>query len=197
LVAKNSEGESIAITAIVKTQGSDTKLVAQMQPCYEARSAGPMELAGRRVPPLVTQIADGENGGVMMNEFPSKYLEAVRAASGTDVPLMNVSEYLEHLCALAGTEPTLRVISRCSRCRSGSASAGRRPERLAQAIRPAGARPRFPHGEWELDQQPVLGARLRQRAGAHGGGQLAVQPAGHEGGVPATDSTTATPCSIS
>jgi len=28
------------------------------------------DLAGRSVPPIVTQIADGENGGVMMNEFP-------------------------------------------------------------------------------------------------------------------------------
>jgi len=52
------------------------------------------------VPPLVTQIADGENGGVMMNEFPGKYLEVARAASGSAVPLMNAGEYLEHLFAL-------------------------------------------------------------------------------------------------
>ena len=32
-----------------------------------------MTLAGTSVPPLVTQIADGENGGVMMNEFPPKF----------------------------------------------------------------------------------------------------------------------------
>jgi hypothetical protein len=36
----------------------------------------------------------------MMNEFPAKYMEAVRSASGSDVPLMNVSEYLEHLFAM-------------------------------------------------------------------------------------------------
>jgi hypothetical protein len=30
------------------------------------------------VPPLVTQIADGENGGVMMNEFPGKFMDSVR-----------------------------------------------------------------------------------------------------------------------
>ena len=51
------------------------------------------------MPPLVTQIADGENGGVMMNEFPPKYFEVVREASGSDVPLMNATEYLEHLFA--------------------------------------------------------------------------------------------------
>ena len=36
----------------------------------EPKGLGPLELAGRRVPPLVTQIADGENGGIMMDEFP-------------------------------------------------------------------------------------------------------------------------------
>ena len=32
LVARNSKGETLALTALIKTQGSDTKLVAQMQP---------------------------------------------------------------------------------------------------------------------------------------------------------------------
>ncbi|MEY6431073.1 glycosyl hydrolase family 57 [Thioalkalicoccus limnaeus] len=100
LVCTSSKGETASIIAIIKTQGSDTKLVAQMQPWYEAQSLQRWELAGRSVPPLVTQIADGENGGVMMNEFPPKYQEVVRAASGSDVPLMNVSEYLEHLFAM-------------------------------------------------------------------------------------------------
>jgi hypothetical protein len=70
LVCTSSRGESASIVALVKTQGSDTKLVGQMQPYYEARGLERSELAGRSVPPLVTQIADGENGGVMMNEFP-------------------------------------------------------------------------------------------------------------------------------
>ena len=100
MVCTNSEGESAEIVAIIKTQGSDTKLVAQMQPWYEASSLQRSELAGRQVPPLVTQIADGENGGVMMNEFPPKYSEVVGLASGTDGPLMNVSEYLEFLAGL-------------------------------------------------------------------------------------------------
>jgi hypothetical protein len=61
-------------------------------------------LAGRSVPPLVTQIADGENGGVMMNEFPPKYLEVVRECSGSRTPMLNVTEYLEQLFA-SGIEP--------------------------------------------------------------------------------------------
>ncbi len=110
LVCKNSAGESVSIIAIIKTQGSDTKLVAQMQPYYEAKSLSRWELAGKQVPPIVTQIADGENGGVMMNEFPSKYMEVIREASGTDVPVMNVSEYLEHLFAIGIKESDFPVV---------------------------------------------------------------------------------------
>ena len=93
----SSGGETADIVAVVKTKGSDTKLVGQMQPYYEAASLGRWELADRTVPPLVTQIADGENGGVMMNEFPPKYLDVVRECSGTRTPMVNVSEYLDHL----------------------------------------------------------------------------------------------------
>jgi hypothetical protein len=50
------------------------------------------------------QIADGENGGVMMNEFPSKYFEVMRECSGSATPVMNVSEYLKHLFSMGITE---------------------------------------------------------------------------------------------
>jgi len=99
LICRNAEGDEVSIIAILKTQGSDTKLVAQMQPYYEAKGLSRWELAGKQVPPLVTQIADGENGGVMMNEFPGKYLEVMRECSGSRTPAMNVTEYLEHLSA--------------------------------------------------------------------------------------------------
>jgi hypothetical protein len=99
LVATSSSGDTAEIVAVVKTQGSDTKLVAQMQPYYEAKGLSRVELAGHQVPPLVTQIADGENGGVMMNEFPPKYLEVVRECSGSRTPILNVTEYLEQLFA--------------------------------------------------------------------------------------------------
>lgn len=110
LVCTNSAGETASIIAIIKTQGSDTKLVAQMQPYYEAKSLDHWELAGKSIPPLVTQIADGENGGVMMNEFPAKYFEGVREASGSNTPLMNVTEYLEHLFAQGIKEEDLPAI---------------------------------------------------------------------------------------
>jgi len=110
LVCTNSKGETASIIAIIKTQGSDTKLVAQMQPAYEARSVGRLELAGHQVPPLVTQIADGENGGVMMNEFPGKYNDVMREASGSESPAMNGTEYLEHLFATGITEADLPVV---------------------------------------------------------------------------------------
>jgi hypothetical protein len=97
LVAKNSSGEEASIVGIIKTQGSDTKLVAQMQPLYEARGLGRREVAGISIPPLVTQIGDGENGGVMMNEFPSGYRNAVQQVGTEGVVLVNVTEYLELL----------------------------------------------------------------------------------------------------
>jgi hypothetical protein len=110
LVCTNSKGETASIIAIVKTQGSDTKLVAQMQPWYEAKGLSRWELAGKQVPPLVTQIADGENGGVMMNEFPPKYKEVVHESSHSRTPLMNVTEYLEHLEAMGIAEEDFPVL---------------------------------------------------------------------------------------
>ena len=104
LVCTSSRGDRAEIVAVVKTQGSDTKLVGQMQPYFEAKTLSRMRLAGRSVPPLVTQIADGENGGVMMNEFPSRYLEVMRACSGSRTPMLNVTEYLEQLFA-SGVQP--------------------------------------------------------------------------------------------
>jgi hypothetical protein len=38
LVCTNSDGETASIIAIIKMQGSDTKLVGQMQPYYETKS---------------------------------------------------------------------------------------------------------------------------------------------------------------
>ena len=110
LICRNSEGKEAIILAIIKTQGSDTKLVGQMQPYYEAKGLSRWDLAGKSVPPLVSQIADGENGGVMMNEFPPKYLDVVRECSGSDTPLMNVTEYLEHLFAAGVKEQDLPVL---------------------------------------------------------------------------------------
>ena len=106
LICASSRGDVASITAVVKTQGSDTKLVAQMQPYYEAKGLSRWDLAGRQVPPLVTQIADGENGGVMMNEFPSKYFDVIRECSGTQTPAMNVTDYIERLHS-AGVGPRI------------------------------------------------------------------------------------------
>jgi hypothetical protein len=97
LVAKNSYGKTEEITALIKTQGSDTKLVAQMQPFYEAQTLQPQDYAGKTVPPFVLQISDGENGGVMMNEFPPKYKEVASSVGREGVVLLNGSEYLEFL----------------------------------------------------------------------------------------------------
>jgi hypothetical protein len=95
LLARNSSGEEIGIIAVIKTQGSDTKLVAQMQPYYEAKGLQRKEVGGVWIPPIVTQIGDGENGGVMMNEFPSGYRQAINQFGTEGVVNVNVTEYLE------------------------------------------------------------------------------------------------------
>lgn len=107
LVARNSQGQALSITALIKTQGSDTKLVAQMQPYYEAKTLQRQPLGSVTVPPLVTQIGDGENGGVMMNEFPGGfkrawYEMAQNNQGRTGVVGFTGTEYLELLEAHGG-----------------------------------------------------------------------------------------------
>lgn len=104
LVAHNSRGETVTMTVLIKTQGSDTKLVGQMQPYYEAKTVAQQArptLAGKEIPPLVTQISDGENGGVMMNEFPGMFRNAwyeIREQGlMSGVMGVNGTEYLELL----------------------------------------------------------------------------------------------------
>jgi hypothetical protein len=115
LLARNSRGETASIVALVKTQGSDTKLVGQMQPYYEALGLDRQELGGITVPSIVSQIADGENGGVMMNEFPPAFLQAhhkiARPEGGpTQTIAINGTEYLDLLAAAGVQEGDLPVI---------------------------------------------------------------------------------------
>lgn len=102
LIARNSQGDAIAITALIKTQGSDTKLVAQMQPYFEMKGRGRQPLGQQLVPSLGAQIADGENGGVMMNEYPRdlfRVYHEIREAGGnhSGTVAINGTEYLELL----------------------------------------------------------------------------------------------------
>ncbi|OHB74585.1 MAG: glycosyl hydrolase family 57 [Planctomycetes bacterium RBG_16_55_9] len=136
LIAKNSEGRKLTITAIVKTQGSDTKLIGQMQPYYEARGLARIELGGKAVPSLVTQISDGENGGVMMNEFPGKYHEAMSESSGTPTPPVNVTEYLEYLDSLGVNEDSFPAIQPIMQHRIWEEfTDGAGPDALAEVIK--------------------------------------------------------------
>ena len=110
LVCRNSKGEEASILVLIKTQGSDTKLVAQMQPFYEAKSKQRETVAGKAIPPYVCQIGDGENGGVMMNEFPGMFRQAMSESSGSRTPAMNGTEYLEHVFSLGFKEEDFPVI---------------------------------------------------------------------------------------
>ncbi len=161
LVCKNSKGESVSIIAIIKTQGSDTKLVAQMQPYYEAKSLSRWDLAKKSVPPIVTQIADGENGGVMMNEFPPKYLEVMRDASGSETPAVNVSEYLEYLESVGITEKDFTEVQPVHQKRIWDLiKPGDGPEKLEKTIKQLKAQDDRFHvegGSWTNDISWVRG----------------------------------------
>ncbi len=119
LIARNSRGETISITALIKTQGSDTKLVAQMQPYHEAKSRKPCTLGDRTIPSCVTQIADGENGGVMMNEYPRDFFSPwydikTNGRTTTGVVGLNGTEYIELLEAAGVTSedyPTCQAVN--------------------------------------------------------------------------------------
>ena len=104
LIAKNSSGEAQEIAVLIKTKGSDTKLVAQMQPYYEAQGKGREEYCGKKVIPHVLQIGDGENGGVMMNEFPDAYKRTCYDLGKEGTVAMNGSEYLEFIKGLGLNE---------------------------------------------------------------------------------------------
>jgi hypothetical protein len=106
LLAKNSTGEEVSIVALIKTQGSDTKLVAQMQPFYEAKGQKRRNVGGIEIPCIVSQIGDGENGGVMMNEFPSGYRQAIHQMGREGTVIINGTEYLEMIEA-AGVRPEM------------------------------------------------------------------------------------------
>lgn len=135
LECTSSTGETAEITAIVKTHGADTKLVGHMQPYYQAQREGPREIAGVRVPPLVTQIADGENGGVMMNEFPGKYHEVVRESSHTPTPGLNVTEWLEQLHAAGLARSDLPALQPVGQHRIWERlDPGEGPDRLAAVV---------------------------------------------------------------
>ena len=105
LQARNSQGETISITALIKTQGSDTKLVAQMQPYHEAKGRDRQKIGNISVPSCGSQIADGENGGVMMNEYARDFQPVwYELQNNHDVVGFNGTEYLE-LIEVAGVNP--------------------------------------------------------------------------------------------
>jgi hypothetical protein len=161
LVAMNSKGEKLDIIALIKTQGSDTKLVAQMQPYYEAKGVMRLNLDHKVLPQIVAQIADGENGGVMMNEFPAKYFEVMNEASGSTTPPVGATEYLEFLAANGVRPedfPTIQPIMQkriWERIRPGAG-----PKALEQAIqelRKADNRFNMEGGSWTNDISWVRG----------------------------------------
>ena len=71
-----------------------------MQPYFEAKTRAKQTLNQSKIPSIVAQIADGENGGVMMNEYPRDIFRVYHEIrdSGNNhsgVVAVNGTEYLE------------------------------------------------------------------------------------------------------
>jgi hypothetical protein len=161
LLTQNSHGETEHITALIKTQGSDTKLVGHMQPLAEAGSLAPRTRRGKRLPPYVIQISDGENGGVMMNEFPGHYRRAWHSLGTEGTVGLNGTEYLELLSAAGFSEndwePVQPLHQQAIWSRVGDKPS---PERVAQAIeaaRKGDHRFHMEGGSWTNDLSWVRG----------------------------------------
>ncbi|HYE18682.1 MAG TPA: hypothetical protein VEA69_09575 [Tepidisphaeraceae bacterium] len=162
LAARNSNGEEASIVALVKTRGSDTKLVGQMQPYYEAKGLARATLDGRSIPRLVSQIADGENGGVMMNEFVPKFEQVMREAArpGAHVPPTTGSEYLAHVTAAGVSQADFPVLRPLFHHRIRDRLNGRGPDALADAlasIKEADPTFHVEGGSWTNDRSWVAG----------------------------------------
>jgi hypothetical protein len=166
LVARNAYGEQVEITVLIKTQGSDTKLVGQMQPYWEAKTLNPQSVGDVSIPPLVTQISDGENGGVMMNEFPSAFMRSwyeMRDTNGgrTGVVGFTGTEYLELLEAEGINEADLPPCQALGQHRLEQALGGQTgPEAVTAAIAAIqAADPGFSMegGSWTSDRSWVEG----------------------------------------
>jgi hypothetical protein len=163
LVARNSDGETASIPVLVKTQGSDTKLVGQMQPFGEAKSLDRQPFGGNSVPAYSLQIGDGENGGVMMNEFPSAYERAfdeLGAGAAGGVLAMNGTEYLEALAAMGIDERAFPTVQPVSQHRIWEQATGWGPGTADRAI--ARLRERDPsfnldRASWTSDRSWVAG----------------------------------------
>lgn len=101
LIVRGETGEVAEMAVLIKAQGLSASLVDKMQPYYEAKTLSPVTLEGKRILPVVTQIADGENGGTMMNEFPSAFKRAWYSMGNSKqgTVAFTGTEYLELLTA--------------------------------------------------------------------------------------------------
>jgi hypothetical protein len=159
LVARNSRGEEVSIIALIKTQGSDTKLVGQMQPCYEALGLDRQALGNTTVPAIVqvksvelTPTGCAPSSGSVMTTLPEKkHSSTTGDASGRKMRpgnmvrwYMQCSSSLPYMpCRSSMPAPTGSSTCATMFCTSQLASAkawlGNASRRMRQTCRPASA----------------------------------------------------------
>jgi hypothetical protein len=160
LIAKNSLGQAEAITVLIKTQGSDNKLIGQMQPYYEALTEKRQSYCNKNLPAYVCQIGDGENGGVMMNEFPPAYRVAFADIGKEGTVALNGSEYLEFVKEAEVSEDSFIPVQPVSQHRIWRAVKKFHPHAADEAIeeiRKKDAGFNLDRGSWTNDKDWVKG----------------------------------------
>ena len=138
---------------------------------------------GESVPPLVTQIADGENGGVMMNEFPPKYMRR-------DAGMLRIGRAGDERDGIPGAlfaprrrgerpagDPADPSEADLGPLQPGDGARGL--EAVIAELRKEDSRFNMEGGSWTNNISWVRGY---ERAGSDGGGQLAVRREGAETG---------------
>ena len=73
LITEGTSGETAEIIVFLTDDAAEAKLVAKMHPYYQAKALSREAKRREQIAPIVTQIADGENEGLMLNEFPSAF----------------------------------------------------------------------------------------------------------------------------
>jgi hypothetical protein len=109
LIARNSGGETLSITALIQTPSCESQFLGPMQPHERAKTLNLKPMGAVSVPPLAMQIGDGEDGGAMVGNFPGAFYQVWEAMQQQGEGKKGVvgltgTEYLE-LIQAAGCSP--------------------------------------------------------------------------------------------
>ena len=102
LEVTNTQGQTLSMAVLVQPSHCTAESLASMEPYRQAQQLARQPLGDRLIPPLVTQIEDGENTHAMMHDFPAAFRNTwydVLNQGDRSVQGLTGTEYLELLQA--------------------------------------------------------------------------------------------------